>query len=256
MGDTVSLQHLIEEVLQDFYADKNTAADPSNVRNLRRAFERFIEALGGDPAILKDDSGRYKFEQDEVRYVKFILAQLNRKHEVFDILIKDHQRKKAFSSEKVNDLIKTLFAEAEQNQESCEELEELAKLCCKVFLFSPMRSLEKCHAAIDALWSTVQDLTYDEQSAYLANVAKYLELEIRHSIVESAINISDTARLAVYFTPDGFSPYEDLPSDIQYDYLQRDRNILARIQQDEGLRYYIESTFNKKAEDIFGYTAI
>ena len=157
----------------------------------------------------------------------------------------------------VEEFIFSMFDEAENDDENKTELEEMARFCCKVFLQAPLRALEKCHAAIDALWLTIQDLNYVEQARYLNVVADMLEIEYMHSCVERVINIRDTAKMAVaYDCRDGETPYDGFPSDIKHDYLQRDRNILAAIKVDDDLRDYIEKVLGKKAEDVFGYTMI
>lgn len=266
MGDVVSLQHLIKEVLREkgmLSTNGNMDTNSSNIRNLYRTFERFVKALGGDTSLLKDNSNgknkRYVIDKGDAAFVKLILVQLNEKNDLFEIILKDHKRSKSFSSKDVNEFIFTLFdaADNETDDRKKTEIAEVANFCCKVFLQSPLRSLEKCHAVIDTIWSTVQDMTYEEQSRYLSEIADMLESELHRSHTESVINIRDTAEMAISCNlSNGATPYDGYPSDIQNDYLQRDRNILARIQQDEELRNYIESTFRKKAEDIFGYTAI
>ena len=59
VGDTVSLQHFIEEVLREkgmLSTAENMDTNTSNIRNLYRTFERFVKALGGDTSMLKDTS--------------------------------------------------------------------------------------------------------------------------------------------------------------------------------------------------------
>jgi len=125
-----------------------------------------------------------------------------------------------------------------------------------MFLLGPRRAISKCHAHIDLFWSYIQGLTYKQQSDYLERIATFLEAEIMRLMAESTISIKKTCDSikSLNLSP-SCTPYEHLPDDIKSVYLQRDRNILAAIQNDSDLRWYIEKTCNMEAEKIFGYTA-
>ena len=52
------------------------------------------------------------------------------------------------------------------------------------------------------------------------------------------------------------SIYEDLPVNIQEEFIQRDQETLKALQMDEDLRAYVEKKTGRKVEEIFNYKAL
>lgn len=102
----------------------------------------------------------------------------------------------------------------------------------------------------------MQDLTTDKQSLYLKRVECLLKKECSLRISESIIAISDIAALVTGENDSDIPAYNGFPPEIRFEYIQRDKYVLERIQEDDDLRQYIGKVFQKKAEEIFDYTIL
>lgn len=265
MQGKVTLKNIIESVLSDIDTDSFTAQEidqyeddkEKNTRKLYRKFERLLERLGTDKEILKAGGRTMSFNESEVPFMKVLLTQLLVNKGIIAEFTNDAGASKKFSSRDIHDLIQSLIDEADKSGMDEDELKQMAGFLYSIFLASPLRSIEKCHSLIDTLASCLQDLTSDQQARYLKEIEKCLERECFLRSIESIIEISNIAEI-VEASTDGSdtAPYSDYPPEIGFEYLQRDRNVLRRIQEDDDLRKYIETVFRKSAEEIFYYVTL
>lgn len=260
MQKKISLQKIIESVLDDKGVEYDKTND-ANVQSLRRAFYKLLERLGSDKEVLKCGKRNIEFKEAEVPFMKVVFSQLYEKNGIIDEFINEKNEHKKFSSRDVHKLIQDLLDEADKAGMDEEELIELAQFFSRIFLASPLRSIEYCHSLIDKLALTLQDLTYSEQAGYLIKVENILKKEFGLRFAEFTLNTEGLAYLiderrkycGDNINSDKFYEYDP---EIRYSYIQRDRAVLERIQEDDELRQYIEKKLGKKAEEIFDYAEL
>lgn len=259
MPDKFSLQEIIENVLDDKKVAYETTND-SNVRMLRRAFNRLIERLGGDKEMLQK-GGNFEFQKSEVPFMKVLLGQLYDERGLIAQFTNERNKNTKFSSKAVHELIQSLLDEADKDGASEEELNEMARFFTSIFLFSPLRSIEYCHKLIDMLAMNLQDLPTSKQSIYMGKLEHILKKEFALRVAESALhslNIAGMIDLSNEIAANDIStqPYYECNPEIQFEYIQRDKRVLEKIHDDDDLRLYIEKKLGKKAEEIFNYTSL
>ena len=130
-----------------------------------------------------------------------------------------------------------------------------------IFLYSPLRSIEYCHTLIDMLALNLQDLTSDRQSIYIGKVENILKKEFALRVTESTLEILDIAGIIeqsknIVGNKIGIQNYCEKDPEIRFEYIQRDKRVLERIQEDDDLRCYIEKKMGMRAEDIFNYASL
>jgi hypothetical protein len=257
MSEKKSLQKIIEDVLKE----NKMPTDDSNVRGLRRSFERFLTNIGGEKEILKEGGRIIEFDVAEVPFMKAILRQLYNRQGLVWKMAEEQTEKSVCSTAEVYELIESII-DVERNKGANEtESEAMAEFFSKIFLFSQLRYLENCHKIIDLLILNLQDLTSTRQAVYLGKVEHILKKEFALRIAESTIEIhqiADIIEQSKQFIEDEIhiQAYSEHDPEIRLDYIQRDKNVLDKIKEDEDLRIYIEKKVGKKAEDIFNYAAL
>ena len=259
MPDKISLQEIIEDVLDDKKVAYEKTND-SNVRTLRRAFNRLIERLGSDKEMLQK-GGNFEFHKSEVPFMKVLIGQLYDGRGLIAHFTNERNRNMNFSARDVRGLIQSLLDEADKDGASEEELNEMARFFSSIFLFSPLRSIEYCHNLIDMLAMNLQDLPTSNQSIYLGKLEHILKKEFALRLAESALhslNIAGMIDLSNEIAANDIDtqPYYECDPEIQFEYIQRDKCVLEKIQDDDDLRLYIEKKLGKKAEEIFNYTSL
>ena len=252
MKDKISLQEIIEKVLNDKGIDYEKMND-ANVRRLRRAFDKLIERLGSNKEILKDSEGNFLFQKEDVPFMKIIIEQL---YDENGLISKFLNKNTYFSSKDVRNLIQSIIDEADKGGASENELKEIALFFSSIFLYSPLRSKESCHQLIDALVANLEDLPNSDQSIYLGKLEHILKKEFSLRIAESTQHILAIA-LGIEFTDSdiGNHYYYERDPEIRFEYIERDKRVLEKIQEDADLRIYIEKKLGKKAEEIFNHAA-
>ena len=130
----------------------------------------------------------------------------------------------------------------------------------RIFLCAPLYISENCHTLIDYLVINLQDLPSTHQAVYLKKIEHLLRKEFALRLAESAMNILDISNIieeSKELGEDdiGIQSYSEFDPEIRSEYIQRDREVLKRIQEDDDLRHYIEGKIGKKAEEIFNYAA-
>lgn len=275
MREKYTLQRIIKIVIvevekkKDKDYNKNLDVQFDNkVKNTERAFGRLIERLGSEKEILKHGGKNMEFDQSELPFMKIILSQLYDNTGIIAEFANKRNRNKKFSSKEVHTMIQSLIDEADKSGMNEDELIDLAQFLSSIFLIAPLRSIEYCHMLIDTIASELQDLTSDLQSKYLHKVEYilfkqvepilYKEMALR--LFESVVRTEDLAidiEMSKELAEDniGIQSYEGLDSAIRFQYIQRDRQVLEKIQEDDDLRQYIEKKLGKKAEEIFNYAA-
>lgn len=208
--------------------------------------------------MLKPNGKNFDFQKSEIPFLKVLLTQLYYEGTALSAFVNDN---KNFSVEDVNKLIQSLLDEADRAGADEPELVQMALFLYNIFLASPLRSVKKCHLLIDVLASNLQELPSSRQAEYLCKIEHVLSKEVALRIAESAISTAELAEIIeaskeFYKDDIGYQGYDGHDPEIQYEYIQRDRAVLERIQEDDALRQYIEATFKKKAEDIFNYAAL
>ena len=249
MGN-VSLQKIINTVLEEapnMYLDDLE----KDKRNLYRKFSKLMEKLGADKAAAKNGGRNYEFKETDVPFIKAILSQLHSGQGIVAEFVNRKKRNERFSSQEVRELIQSLLDEADEAGADENMLIEMGAFFTRIFLCSPLRSIENCHLYIDTLAANLEDMIYTHQAKYLGKIEQLLKKEVVFRIAESTIACLDIANIIVNECDDGamFS-YDDFQPEISYEYMERDRAVLERIQEDDDLREYIEKKFGKKAEQI------
>lgn len=257
MSDRITLEEIIKMVLDDKGIEYEKTND-STIRKLRRAFFRLIERLGGEKEEFKTEKGKYEFHEKEIYFMKALINQLYDSNSIITQFVDERHRDKVFSSKEIRAFIMSVLDELEKDGANEEDLELMAEFFNIQFLYSPKRSLEYCHMYIDCLALNLQDLTLSEQSRYLGKMEHLLKKEFNLRLVELAVNTSDVADIAKGAATEAFNsqPYFIDDPVIRYEYIQRDRAMLQKIQEDIDLRCYIEKKTSSKAECIFNYARL
>lgn len=260
MKKKTTLKTIIEYVLDDKNISYNKT-DDATVKSLSRAFYKFIEKLGSDKEMLKCGGHNYEFVESEVPFMKIIISQLYDNKGIIAEFTNGRKGNKVFSSKDVYDLIESLGKEADKVGVNENEIERMVDFFSKIFLLSPLRSVEYCHELIDAFALTLQDLTYDEQSIYLRQLEYVLKKELGLRYAEFCMKTLGLAHyVEEYRKKNGCSleagMYYEYEPELRFYYIQRDRAVLEAIQEDDDLRQFIEKKFGKKAEEIFNYAVL
>lgn len=236
MSDKISLQEIIENVLADNGIDYESIND-SNVRRLRRTFDRLIERLGSDKEILKDKDGNFLFRKSDKSFMKNLINQLNDDDSSIAKFTKGRTSEINFSPNEVRKLIQSILDEADKN-----ELEQIAFFFSGIFLYSPLRSKQDCHDLIDCL-----SLSMSDQSIYLGKIEHILKKEFALRIAEATLHILAIAKGLDYADGDiGNHYYYERNPEIRFEYAERDKRVLKKIQEDDDLRLYIEKNLGEK----------
>ena len=249
--ETVSLQKIIDMVLEEAPSTSVVDNYDNEKRTLYRKFERLIEKLGANKETVKKGGRKYEFRETEVPWMKVILSQLHTDHGVIAEFVNRKKRKNRFSSKEVRELIQSILDEMDKNGAAKVELEEMAIFFNRIFRMSSLRAIENCHNYIDALAMNLQDLEYDQEAQCLNEIERLLGVVFMGRCLKLAINCADICNIIVSEYDDTACPYEGLPPEIVYTYMERDRELLECIQEDDALREYIEKKFSMKAEQIF-----
>lgn len=258
----ISLEDAIKKVLDDKKIEYVKTND-SNVRCLRRAFERLLKRLGSDIERYKHN-GVIEFAEEEMPFMKSLLSQLYDNKGIIADFVNGGKKSKRFSSKEVREFLDILTEEIEKAESDVKknELEDMGKFFSEIFLWSPLRSVEDCHGLIDSIASCLQDLPIDSQGYYLGTMEHILEKEFRLRYTEAAIEMKKLAEEIeqskdMYNDDIGIQRYYGIQDpQIRFHYMKRDKRVLATIQEDADLRQYIEKKFGKKAEEIFNYAML
>lgn len=251
----ISLRHIIKTVVEEYGVYKN-GDEESLIRDMQRKFNKLITKLGCDVNVLKRNGKNFNFKEEEIPTIKVILSQIIHNEGIISDFVND--RDDDYSIEKIHAMIQELINEAEKAGMGENDLKYTAAFLCNVFSLSPQRSIKYCHRLIDMLAYNLQDLTSTQQAFYLNEVECLLRKEFFLRIAESTVNIKDIAEILEFskeLSEDdiGYQNYSDQEYSIIYEYTKRDREMLKKIQEDDALRQYIETTIGKKAEDIFNF---
>lgn len=255
--ESVSLLSIIKCVLND-RGIADTESYDADIKALQRKFNKLIEKLGCNNDVLKPNGKNFEFQKSEILLLKVLLTQLYYEDTALSDFVNNS---KYFSVKDINKLIQSLLDEADRAGVDEPEREQLALFLAKIFFISPLRSVEKCHLLINVLASHLQELPSSRQTVYLHKIERLLDKEFSLRVAESAIeiwSIANSIELSKEFDNNdiGCQDYDGFDPEIRYEYIQRDRAVLERIREDDALRQYIETTFKKKAEDIFNYAAL
>ena len=254
--ETVSLQQIIDMVLEETPNTSGLDNYDNEKRRLYRKFERLIEKLGADKETVKKGSRNYEFPETEVPVMKVLLSQLYSEHGVVAEFVNRKERKDRFSSENVEELIDSLLNEVNKAGVDEGEYIEMANFFARIYCVSPLRSIERCHKFIDMLAGNLQDMTYSAKEIYLKGIEALLAKEVALREAEAAKNCSNIAKVIIdESNGDALLLYNRLSPEIKYEYMKRDGDILENIQKDDALREYIEKKFGIEAEQIFGHVA-
>jgi hypothetical protein len=255
MQDKVSLQKIIEIVLEDKGVEYEKSND-SNVRSIRRAFDRLIERLGSDKEFLKNRGRNIKFCKEEVSFMKVIIGQLYDHRGLVAKFSEKHIKNKEFSSSDVHELIQSLLDEAGKSGVNEDELIQMAKFFSNIFSWSLLRSIEYCHKLIDVLVWNLRDFPSNIQSEHLRKIEYILKKEIAFQIVETIIYIREIAEMIemskeVADNKIGIQDYSEFAPEIRVEYTERDKRVLEKIQEDDDLRHYVEKKIGEKSRGNF-----
>lgn len=251
MSKTYSLSEVINIVLEE-NGIKNTVSEESTKRQLYRAFDSLLERLGASKDTWKKGGKNLQFEKEDLPFIKALLSQLYlQKGTAYKIISK---KETSFSSDDILDLLISIIDEMDQTQLSVAKLIDVAVFYAHLFGYFPINIVERCHQVVNHFSSSLVDLTVIEQYTYMGEFLKILEHEFFLRMVESSINIKDLVETLLFIDNDAKNnPYSFCCPDIRETYIERDKNVLEKIQQDPNLRTYIETSFGLKVEEIFSY---
>ena len=254
MGKRVALRSILKEVVNE----KGMEFNESLELGLRRKFDRLIENLGGNKELLKAGGHTISFDKTEVPFMKALVKQLNDEN---GLVSNFANKKDGISSSEIRLLIQSILDEEDKAGAGENELRQLAAFLDRLFCCGLLYTIENCHAMIDLLALNLQDLLSDEQVKHFVKVEHLLKKEVSLRISESAIKcleLADIIEISKNFDCDsiGGQGYSNLDPEVRGEYLRRDRQVLRKIQEDEGLRAYIEGRIGKRAEEIFNYAFI
>ena len=250
MKNKITLKTIIESVLEDKNVKDDSNTYEANIKNLNRAFTRLIEKLGNDKETLKRGERYFEFEESEVPFMKVLLSQLYDNKGIIAEFTNERKRNKKFNSADVIELIESLKDIADNEDMDENEKNRMVEFFSTLFLMSPLRIVEYCHALIDSLAATLQDLDYKEQAKYLFHVEHVLNKEYALRTAELIFNTGELAHIVEeYRKKNGGDAYiySEYEPELRFSYIQRDRCVLEAIQEDDDLREYIEKKFGKKA---------
>lgn len=190
----ISLEEIIKMVLDDKALGYDKCGD-TNVRRLRRAFERLLERLGSNKEVFKQN-GVIAFSEWEVPFMKSLLSQLYSNEGIIANFVNSGKKNIKFSSNEVRNFLDILLKEAEkaESDEKKEELEEMGMFFSQLFLWSPLRSVEDCHNLIDSIATYLQDIPINDQSYYLGTIEHILKKEFALRFAEATININGVSQ--------------------------------------------------------------
>jgi len=253
MHEETSLAKIIDTVLQEC----GILHDESNKRMLHRSFEKLLEKIGTDKEFFKSGRKTFSFNKTDTKFMKIIIRQLYYGKGIIAQFVDNNLE---VSSVKVRDLIQSILDEEDKDGADEEELKHLACFLDKLFNCGALYSIENCHDLIDAIALNLDDLTSTDKIRYLSSLEQVLRSEFVSRITESIINmtaIAELVELSKEACADdiGIQNYTAFDPEIRFEYIQRDKSVLARIQEDDDLRYYIEKKIGKKVESIFNYEA-
>ena len=254
MLQKISLQNVIETVL----TEKGMELEEGIVRGLRRGFYRFLERVGGDKETLKDGGRTIVFDGFEVSFMKTIIRQL---YDGKGLIAKFTDERSDVSSMDIRNLIQSIIDEERNAGVSDEELVHLALFLNNKFLSWQLYNIENCHLLIDTLAANMQDLPASLKALYMSKVEHILKKEFALRVVEMVLNIADVSLFIedskqVFGDDIGVQSYSEFEPEIRAEYIQRDKEILGKIQKDDDLRLYIENKIGKRAEEIFSYASL
>ncbi len=250
MSKTYSLNQIIQMVLEE-NGSKGTISQEAETRQLRRAFYSLLEHIHADKDELKEGGKNLKFEEKELPFIKALLSQLySRKGTAYKII---SGKDTSFSSKDIMDLIQSIINEMDQTQISEEELLDTSLYYAQFFGYFYTYILEECHHIVDSFALNLQDLPFELKISCLKRFSMTLKHELVLRVIESALNTKDIAEILSLDNYEGEIPYNFCCPEVRESYVERDQKILKKIQQDQNLRTYIETSFGLKAEEIFSY---
>ena len=249
-----SLQKLIEAVL----TENGLEHEESYTRRMRRGFEGLLKNLGGSIDGAKAGGRIIEFNDDEVPFIKTILWQI---YEGNGIVAKVADERVKISTDDIHNLIQAVIDDAEKQGVSKERLMKFTAYFLNLCSYASLYFIENCRKHIEALALNVYEMPSNMQAEYFIKVEHILKKEVALRVAESALGQADIAEFIEmskegYDDDIGIQRYSELDPEIRDDYVRRDKNILERIKQDDGLRQYIENKFGKTAEEIFNYAAL
>lgn len=261
MGRTYSLYELINEVIDEKVVKNGDDNSDSSAKRLQRNFYSLIKNLGSTKDALKGDAKSIQFQDKERFVIKYILSQIyDKKGLIYDFAMSNNKDEK-FKSRKVHKMIEELCDAAVEDGMEERELLQLVEYFSDIFLESPLRSIEYCHALVDSLAFHLQDLTYNQKALYLKNFEAVLKKTYSMRIAELTFNSIYVGNcIEVRRKLVGEDIYND--EFFEYDpelrnyFIDRDKELLEMIQEDEDLRCYVEKKLGKKAEEIFSYAKL
>jgi len=247
-----SLEKIIKSVLVEKGID---STDVTTIRSIRRGFEKLLETLGGNKDTIKGGSRTISFDESEIPFMKTVLGQIYDRKGVIDKLL---DKTSKITIEDVWTFIQQVIDDEEAKGASDDELANLSDFLTDMFSYAPLYFAQRCHTLIDMLAINTKDLLSHEQAIHFLRIQSVLKKEITHRIAESAIRHSANAEgielSKANFNDDvGCQGYLELEPSVRKEYIKRDKNMLAIIQDDDDLREYVEKKFGKKAEEIFNY---
>lgn len=254
MPNKIPLQYIIEEVLKE----KTMPSDDSNVQRLRRGFYRLLDSMGGDKETLKAGRRNIEFDESETSFIKIIIRQLC---DSVGLVANFLDEKSNVSSIDIRDLIRSIIDEESNKGASENELVQFALFLQKLFNCWQLYSLENCHSIINQLYSNMSEMPGSVQALYMSKVEHILKKEYKLRTVEMACGVFDISQIIELSKQErkddiGIQSYIEYDPEIRNEYIQRDKSVLIKIQEDDDLRHYIEKKLGKKAEEIFNYAAL
>ena len=234
--------------------EKGIALGDGVSKSMRRGFEAFLTTIDSNKDLLKNDKQYIVFTDKEKPLIKRILCQIYDKKGIIVDYIDQHKANEQVSSQEIRKFIQSIIDEADKEGFEEFELEQICGFFAMALSYPQKFIIEQCHDWIDCLAVNLEELPYTLQVAYLGDLDLMLKKEVALRLAESTINIGFLAE--IFDENEDEQTYSGHELEVRYEYMQRDKAVLEKIQEDDDLRQYIEKKFGKKAEEIFSYAAL
>ncbi len=259
VNKTVTLQKIIDEVLEE-KGIKGTDGYEAASKNLHRLFDRFLRGLGVDKETLKGENKRFSFNEAEVFCTKIALRKLYENDGIVADIANECADEEMLSYEKIRQLALEFINEANREGWDKEEQEILKDVLSDTFSLKASHFIWASHKMIDMLAGEASGLLANKKEESLRKIYIFIAKELINTIVELPIETVEVADMLeytkeLYGNELGYQDYSGNEKSIQLEYQSRDKRLLKAIQEDEGLRKYVEEKIGKKAEEIFSYAA-
>ena len=253
-----SFTQIAAEVVEELYpADEENTPDinvESIVKRLLRQFTKFIEIMGGKVEELKNGQGRMFFEDDEARFLKIVLLQLEKKEGVvYDIM---KRKEPAGSIEEVHDLIQMMLDAMSEDGITDEEAQALVNWLDRLFQFSFWVTIGNCHRLVDGVALNLLPQPYTHSMIHIQRFYSTLKKSFAETTVYAAMMLGELGEfirnaMELAETDDPSDLYGKEEDAVKSEYRQRDTNVVEFLKANPEIRQYVEKRMGATVEEVW-----